>query len=58
MSQKKKQPDDKPVTEDAILKVAKEVVIKFIEVGRLTPTNFNETFDDIYTSIRKTVKSS
>ncbi len=58
MSQKKKQPDDKPVTEDAILKVAKEVVIKFIEVGRLTPTNFNETFDGIYTSIRKTVKSS
>lgn len=48
----------KPVTEEAILKVAKEVVIKFIEVGRLSPPNFHETFSEIYTSIRKTVKES
>ncbi len=48
----------KPVTEDAILKVAKEVVIKFIEVGRLSPANFTETFEDIYTSVRTTVKKS
>ena len=48
----------KPVTEDAILKVAKEVVIKFIEVGRLSPGNFNETFNDIYNSVRSTVKDS
>jgi len=40
------------------LKVAKEVVIKFIEVGRLSPSNFNETFSEIYTSVRNTVKSS
>ena len=48
----------KPVTEDAILKVAKEVVIKFIEVGRLSPANFHETFSEIYTSIHKTVKAT
>lgn len=48
----------KPVTEDAILKVAKEVVIKFIEVGRLSPANFSETFEEVYTSIRTTVKKS
>ena len=48
----------KPVTEDAILKVAKEVVIKFIEVGRLSPGNFSETFHDIYNSVRSTVKDS
>ena len=48
----------KPVTEDAILKVAKEVVIKFIEVGRLSPGNFGETFNDIYSSVRATVKDS
>lgn len=49
-------PPTKPVTEDAILKVAKEVVIKFIEVGRLSPSNFNETFGDIYNAVRATVK--
>jgi hypothetical protein len=46
----------KSVSEDAILKVAKEVVIKFIEVGRLSPVNFSETFQEIYTSIRSTVQ--
>ncbi len=49
-------PTDKAVTEEAILKVAKEVAIKFIEVGRLTPSNFNETFKELYTGIRTTVK--
>jgi len=47
----------KPVTDDAILKVAKEIVIKFIEVGRLAPANFDETFRAIYCSVRDTVKS-
>lgn len=47
---------DKAVTEEAILKVAKEVAIKFIEVGRLTPTNFNETFKDLYCGIKSTVR--
>lgn len=47
----------KPITDDAILKVAKEIVIKFIEVGRLAPGNFDETFRAIYCSVRDTVKS-
>jgi len=47
---------DKPVTDEAILKVVKEVAIKFIEVGRLTPGNFNETFKDLYTGIKDTVR--
>ncbi len=47
----------KPVTDDAILKVAKEVVIKFIEVGRLSPGNFGETFQSIYRSVHDTVRS-
>ncbi|OIP49280.1 MAG: hypothetical protein COZ12_06670 [Deltaproteobacteria bacterium CG_4_10_14_3_um_filter_60_8] len=49
--------EGKPVTDDAILKVAKEVVIKFIEVGRLTPANFDETFSLIYRAIQHTVRS-
>ena len=57
-SQKKQALPEKPVTEDAILRVTKEVVIKFIEVGRLSPGNFGETFEDIYTSVRNTVKNA
>jgi hypothetical protein len=45
------------VPEEAILKVAKEVVVKFIEVGRLSPANFNETFQEIYQAVRKAVDS-
>ncbi|MDH3359779.1 MAG: hypothetical protein OEL55_02825 [Desulfobulbaceae bacterium] len=47
----------KPVSDDTILKVAKEVVVKFIEVGRLSPANFNETFQDVYRSVRDAVRS-
>ena len=47
----------KPVSDEAILKVAKEIAVKFIEVGRLSPSNFGETFLDIYKSIRDTVRS-
>ncbi|MGE4504594.1 MAG: hypothetical protein AB7D51_04535 [Desulfovibrionaceae bacterium] len=38
-----------------VLQVAKEVVIKFIEMGRISPTNFGETFQDIYTSVQSTI---
>jgi hypothetical protein len=47
----------KPPSEEAILKVAKEIVVKFIEVGRLSPANFPETFDTIFKSVRETVRS-
>lgn len=38
-----------------ILQVAKEVVIKFIEVGRISPGNFGENFTLIYDAVRQTV---
>jgi hypothetical protein len=47
----------RPVSDDTILKVAKEVVVKFIEVGRLSPSNFDETFKNIYKSVRDSVRS-
>ncbi|OGR06136.1 MAG: hypothetical protein A2511_15215 [Deltaproteobacteria bacterium RIFOXYD12_FULL_50_9] len=47
----------KPVSDEDILKVAKEVVVKFIEVGRLSPTNFDETFQAIFKSVRDAVRS-
>ena len=60
-SKKHKEPgkevEEKPVSDEAILKVAKEIVVKFIEIGRLSPTNFSETFESVYRSIRDTVRS-
>jgi hypothetical protein len=50
-------PTGKPVTDEAILKVAKEVVVKFIEVGRLSPANFGELFQEIYQAVRSAVRS-
>lgn len=48
---------EKPVTEVEILKVSKEVVVKFIEVRSLSPANFSETFREIHRSIRDAVRS-
>ena len=48
---------DRSLTDEAILRVAKEVVVKFIEVGRLSPQNFGETFEEIYKSVRDTVRT-
>ena len=41
--------------EKQTLQVAKEIVVKFIEVGRISPANFGEHFADIYGEIRRTV---
>jgi len=37
------------------LQVAKEVVIKFIEVGRISPNNFGQNFDVIFKDIMRTI---
>jgi len=47
----------KPVSDEAILKVAKEIVVKFIEVGQLSPSRFDDTFDQVYKTVRRTVRS-
>ena len=51
------EPAGRPVSDEAILKVAKEVVVKFIEVGRLSPANFDETFQSIYKTVHDAVRS-
>jgi len=43
-------------TNDQILKAAKEIAVKFIETGRLSPNSFAETFKNIYHTIETTVK--
>jgi len=55
-SREKGEPAVRPVTDEAIFKVTKEIVVKFIEVGRLTPANFDATFRQVYTTVRKTVR--
>lgn len=48
----------KGLTEDQILRASKEIAVKFIEVGRLSPTGFAETFKAIYEAIDQTVHNS
>jgi hypothetical protein len=41
--------------DEQVLKIAKEIVAKFIEVGRVSPTSFDETFKGVYRSIKEAV---
>lgn len=43
------------IPEEVILKVSKEVAIKFIEMGRITPATFEESFKNIHGTIKETV---
>ncbi len=40
------------------LQVAKEIVVKFIETGRISPSNFSEYFEPIYDDVYRTVTKS
>lgn len=42
--------------DEQILRTAKEIVVKFIETGRVSPTTFHETFKSIYGTIREAVR--
>jgi hypothetical protein len=44
--------------DEQILRAAKEIVVKFIEAGRVSPSGFHETFRDIYQTVEKTTKDS
>jgi len=41
---------------ELILRSTKEIVVKFIETGRLGPAGFHETFKSIYQTVEETVK--
>jgi hypothetical protein len=47
---------DSLVTDEAILKISKEIAVKFIEVGRITPATFKENFKEIYGAIESTIR--
>ena len=37
--------------DEQILRAAKEIVVKFIEAGRLSPGGFHEAFNSIYQTV-------
>jgi hypothetical protein len=42
--------------QEAYLKASKEIVVKFIESGRLSAASFQETFGLVYRAVRDTVE--
>ena len=44
--------------DEQILRATKEIVVKFIEAGRISPSGFNETFQNIYQAVEKTTKDA
>lgn len=42
--------------DEQILRTAKEIVVKFIEMGRLSPSSVHESFRDIHETVKQTVK--
>lgn len=47
---------DNKITDEVLLKISKEIAIKFIEVGRLTPATFETGFPRIFNTIKATVE--
>lgn len=43
-------PDD-----EKILRMSKEIVIKFIELGRVSPSNFDQQFRSVFWTLKDTV---
>jgi hypothetical protein len=44
--------------DELVLKTTKEIVVKFIELGRLSPSNFHSTFKEMYQTVAETVKDA
>ncbi|MFC1516118.1 conjugal transfer protein TraB [Thermodesulfobacteriota bacterium] len=44
--------------DEQILRVTKEIVVKFIEAGRISPTGFHDTFKSVYHTVKETVKGA
>jgi len=44
--------------DEQILRATKEIVVKFIEAGRVSPTGFTETFKNVYETVQVAVKGA
>ncbi|WP_033396311.1 hypothetical protein [Thermodesulfatator atlanticus] len=40
---------------EVVLKTTKEIVVKFIEMGRCSPASFDEVFKQVFKTIKQTV---
>lgn len=56
MARDKESPSPLTPREELLLKVAKEIVVKFIEVGRVSPASFDDTFTMVIDTLRKSLK--
>ncbi|MBA3030643.1 MAG: hypothetical protein KKF30_12030 [Proteobacteria bacterium] len=43
--------------DEQVLRAAKEIVVKFIETGRVSPSGFSEMFKSVYSTILDSVKN-
>ncbi len=41
--------------DEKILRLTKEVIIKFIELGRVSPSNFDQQFRNVFWTIKSTM---
>ena len=41
--------------EEKILRITKEVVVKFIEIGRVSPTQFDAVFKSVFRTVQASV---
>ncbi len=46
-----------PSIDEQILRTSKEIVVKFIETGRVSPTGFAEIFTSVYRTVNNVVKN-
>lgn len=44
--------------DEQILRTAKEIIVKFIETGRVSPAGFSEAFQSIHATVNTTVKEA
>jgi hypothetical protein len=54
----KKETDEMASMDEQILRATKEIVVKFIEGGRISPSGFRSEFTKIYHTVEQTVKGS
>ena len=51
-------PVERAISDEALFRVAKEIVVKFIEVGRMTPASFEDDFALIYRAVERAVRGT
>ena len=44
--------------DEQVLRATKEIVVKFIEGGRISPAGFTDSFKNIYNTVHDTVKGN